>query len=390
MDRGLESSVASPWRPALIAAIGALLEIAVQVIGVGHGNPGILALVGTLFGSRAHLPAWIPQVRGPGYDGQFFLRLALDPFDIHRRAFGITFDTPYRAQRIGLPFLAWLIAGGQQHLVVWTLPLIEVLAAACIAGSVTVLAGSESRAALTGVAAALYEGYAFSYGRDLAEPVAAALMLLAILSIEHWDRPIVGTVLLLASTLTLETELMAVGALGLVGLARSLRMRRVDHRLIVATAAAISWIGWDAFVSHEVGHVTAAADLNANLGVPLLTQVKAVALHLHPSAADLAWLLQLGLLVLAVAITIPRISRSRAPSVIKVLFIAMIVLALLVGPADWDVESGFRQFDLVWISSLIVIGTTDNPPAWLPALGIAAWIGTVHLAVNTTAFLRRL
>jgi hypothetical protein len=44
-----------------------------------------------------------------GYDGQFFYRLALEPFSTAERVDGIAFDAPaYRQQRIGYPLLAFL------------------------------------------------------------------------------------------------------------------------------------------------------------------------------------------------------------------------------------------------------------------------------------------
>ena len=48
-----------------------------------------------------------------GYDGQFFYRLALDPFTNERTDFGIRLDAPaYRQQRILYPLVVWVVAGG--------------------------------------------------------------------------------------------------------------------------------------------------------------------------------------------------------------------------------------------------------------------------------------
>jgi len=52
-----------------------------------------------------------------GYDRQFFYRLAINPADFARTAYGITVDQPYRFMRIGYPVITWLASAGQRALV---------------------------------------------------------------------------------------------------------------------------------------------------------------------------------------------------------------------------------------------------------------------------------
>jgi hypothetical protein len=65
------------------------------------------------YSHRNGVPPGLFVFPGNGYDGQFYYRLALDPADLHRAAFGITLDAPFRVQRIGYPALAWLMSAGQ-------------------------------------------------------------------------------------------------------------------------------------------------------------------------------------------------------------------------------------------------------------------------------------
>src|SRR5215467_16340829 len=51
---------------------------------------------------------------GPGYDGQYYYRLAIEPFSRKPIDHGIAFDSPaHRQQRILYPLLAWLISAGK-------------------------------------------------------------------------------------------------------------------------------------------------------------------------------------------------------------------------------------------------------------------------------------
>src|SRR5208282_2101510 len=64
-----------------------------------------------------------------GYDGQFYYRLALDPFTKQQTAFGITLDIPpYRQQRILYPMLVHALALGRAQWVPWALIAVNYLA----------------------------------------------------------------------------------------------------------------------------------------------------------------------------------------------------------------------------------------------------------------------
>ena len=73
-------------------------------------------------------PVWVQE--GQGYDGQFFYRYALNPFDFTETNYGINVDlVPYRIQRVAYPLLTWIFSfGGVPFLVPYMLVLINVLA----------------------------------------------------------------------------------------------------------------------------------------------------------------------------------------------------------------------------------------------------------------------
>ena len=89
---------------------------------------------GTDFVDPQSTPHPIVTMEGQGYDGQFFYRLAMDPFNWDKTANGVTIDYPsYRVQRIGYPFLAWLFSfGGIPVMVPFALWLVNLLSFAGI------------------------------------------------------------------------------------------------------------------------------------------------------------------------------------------------------------------------------------------------------------------
>jgi hypothetical protein len=66
---------------------------------------------------------------GTTYDGQFFYRLALEPWTSVQTGFGITLDMPaYRQQRILYPLIAWGISMGMWQFVPAALIIANLLA----------------------------------------------------------------------------------------------------------------------------------------------------------------------------------------------------------------------------------------------------------------------
>ena len=98
-------------------------------------NLGRFIVIGSKYSNRAALPKGIPNVVGNGYDGQFYYRLALDPFNLSRAAYGIRLDSISRVERMAYPFLAWALAFGQHDRIPLTLVIVNVVAAGVLRAS---------------------------------------------------------------------------------------------------------------------------------------------------------------------------------------------------------------------------------------------------------------
>ena len=115
--------------PGIITFLAALAAIEGRLILLDGRNITKLLRIGTVYGNPARVPRGVWVFPGSiGYDGQFYYRMALDPANLHKTAFGITMDAPYRFMRIGYSALAWALAAGQHAAVPYTLVAINVAA----------------------------------------------------------------------------------------------------------------------------------------------------------------------------------------------------------------------------------------------------------------------
>jgi hypothetical protein len=177
----------------------------------------------------SHLPA--SPAAGTGYDGQFFLYIALDPVRARRYL-----DVPaYRYSRPLYPLAARALAFGQDGAVPWTLLLLGI--GGVVAATYAVASLFELRRAPVWYAAllGLYPGLLIAVSWDLAEAMAYGLAALGLLAYYRAGRRILlaGALFGLAGA-TRESTLLFPVALAL-SLARHPGSRRRGIELLVAS-----------------------------------------------------------------------------------------------------------------------------------------------------------
>jgi hypothetical protein len=297
-----------PIVPGVIAFLG-WLGFALarwQVWAKGHLTLFIMA--GHVYTHRAQLPRGVLLVPSDGYDGQFYYRLALDPFNWNKTAFGITMDQSYRYTRIGYPFLAWLVSLGQHQLVPLALVAINLLGVAAIAYLGGMFAQDSGRHALWGLAFAAYFGLVVSVGRDTAEPLAEACLLGGLLAYRR-SRPVLATALFAVGAITRETILLAPAAIAvtrLVAMARRQARPGLPDLTWVVPACAYGIVE---LAVHFVvkGEFPLLANSSRNLTAPFTAMIHALRFDIrhintaHLSPIDIALLeyATLGVFILA-------------------------------------------------------------------------------------------
>jgi hypothetical protein len=278
----LWSGLNRPLVPGIIAFLGWLGFVLARWQVWASGHITLFIVAGYTYSNWKQIPRGVLQVPHAGYDGQFYYRLALDPFNWNKTAFGITMDQSYRYTRLGYPVLAWLGSFGQHQLVPVVLVAINLLGVAAMAVLGGMFARESGRHALWGLAFAAYFGLVISVGRDTAEPLAEACMLGGLLAYRR-ARPVLAAVLFAYGAITRETILLAPAGIALTRLIAMAR-RRVRPGL-----ADLAWVvpavayGVVELAVHVVvkGEFPLLANSNRNLAVPFTAMVDTLRFDIH-------------------------------------------------------------------------------------------------------------
>ncbi len=202
------------FAPLIVVSAMLLLSAAIAYQAQGFGNgPGIsgFALISRHHARELKISSVALTSNSQGYDGQFYYLLVVHPSLLVTCVNGwkdpvsaCPIDTPpLRFERIGYPMLAWLASLGQPILAPFALLLVNflaILATAVIVGQLCVEAGASR---WLGAAAGLFCGEISGFLRDLADPVAVLLLVVAV-ALFRRERWLAGSLALAAALLTRE------------------------------------------------------------------------------------------------------------------------------------------------------------------------------------------
>ena len=216
--------------------------------------------------------------RQRGYDGQFFLIIALDP--VKARSY---LDTPdYRYSHILYPMLARAVALGKPGWVPAALILVNLAAVAL--GTFCVAKLLVRNGLPVGLAAAyfLFPGLLSAFAEDLSDPLAYGLAALGLLLLAGWRSPnrIYGAAAIFAlAALARETTLLIAVAVAVVhALATRPQARRAVEFVTIALAP---YVAWRLFLRSWLGSATGHPGLSVGLA-PFSGLASAHALDVWP------------------------------------------------------------------------------------------------------------
>ena len=201
------------WGPALVVAMVLGLTVG-PGMAVYHGNPTGYVRFGRDFVFETHPPAGAYIDTQTGYDGQFFWVLALDPLLAHQSTIAAFSPQDYRLARIGYPALAYILAGGQEDAIPWSLLAINVMTVLALTGAFAAYARRRGWSGWWALAVGLLPGLQFVTMGDLSGGLATALMLGGLMAWERRRRWL-AAVLLAGAGLTREPMLLAVVAIAI-------------------------------------------------------------------------------------------------------------------------------------------------------------------------------
>lgn len=361
-----------PWAVGLLTLLGALGFVLARWQVAADRDLARFVVAGSLLTSPE---AGIPVLEGPGYDGQFSYRLAVDPTDLRPQAEGVTLDAALRLQRITYPFLAFLVSFGQQSWVPTALVAVNVVGLALVGLLAALLARHHGRAPLWGLLAAGFFGFVISLARDLTEITTAVLLLAGVLA---WQRGRRGPAVLAfcAAALSRESALLFVGVFLLAEVVQAWRRERgLPLRLLaLASAPLLAFLAWQAVAWQAVGVVPLLASSGRNLVLPGQDLAPAAvgwvrgAVALQP--ADLVNLGQFVALVAVVGLAGLALRRSAVPVGVKAAYAVALLLVLSLSASVWRGPADFRTATELYVASVLVL-LGSGRPLRVPALLLA-------------------
>lgn len=371
-----------PALPAAVAVVAATCFVLLRLELFAHGNLTRFIDAGRSFVNPSQAPKGLSIVGGTGYDGEFYYRLALDPANLHRTAFGITFDNASRLQRITYSTLAWIVAGGgHRTLVPITLVVVNILGFGALGWLGGMIARDSKRRAVYGLFIAGYFGFLFSLGRDLTEISAATFLLAGIVALRR-ERPVLAGFLLAAAALSRETALAFAVAVGLVCVLEIIRRRRRpgrrDAAWLIPGLVFFVWqiVGWSVY-----GVDPLRADAGDNLTLPFSAMIPAIFHFLWtlPNPHSAIWLGELVVLAAIAVFAALSLRSAKVRAWEKVAWVLAILVVISLAPGIWRGEADFRGFEDVYVlSSVVLVGSRRN--LMIPAILVGvAWVVTfVH------------
>jgi hypothetical protein len=207
-------------------------------------NPTSFVSAGDEFTDRSAPAGLIVAPHSAGYDGQFYYRIACDPFSLQPIVAGVHFDYPvYRLQRIGYPLLVWMLSFGNPAAVPWMMIIVNLGALAGIGAGAVIATNDLPVPAWSCLALALYPGFLLSVSRNLVEPLELFLIVIALVLLQR-GRILVAAAVLVLAALTKETSLLF--ALGALLSAFLTRPRQRIH--VVLLAPFVVHVAWKALL----------------------------------------------------------------------------------------------------------------------------------------------
>lgn len=369
-----------PSATALVTGAAAAVFVLAQLAFVDL-DPYRFVRIGDEFGDPARVPAGAVVLPGQsGYDGQFYYRIALDPFVADRVAFGITIDNgPFRHQRVLYPAIVWALSGGAAPFVPWLLIGVN------LAGLIVVgwLAGRLSRAsgrhALWGVGISFYPGFLITLARDLTEIVAACFFL-GTLVLLRLGRPLIAAGTMSIGVLARETVLGLPVAVLAAATIDGVRRRALDARAFAFLLPLVVAVVWQTIIARAWAApafaTTAAAFTGPGTGAFPGSGLELAFIwrSIHPRGD---WVVFFVFLASATAIAARTFRRSSVPLHEKIAWIGYVAGAFALELHSWHMPNGFLRAltELGALNALVVLGTAAaSPRIVLTALTVVAWL----------------
>lgn len=393
-------------RSTIAFLVPVLLTAAVLAVAIGArleqygGNISGFVKFGAAFTSYTHPPSGAVVGTGAsaeGYDGQFYYEMARDPLLLHDstvrsllaapqnvpRALFASHNQGYRLRRVGYPAASFLLG----HALGLTLPVsmlaVNVITVLALTVGMTWYARRRGWSTLWALSVSLLPGLLLATRRDLADPLAVAAAVGALVAWSGRHRRVAVALLILA-VLTREVMVTAVLAIALEAGVRAWRergapgaLRRiVRHTWPAVVLPALAFGGWELYINLRSGGISGGAGLT----LPMLNFVHELKSFGSVPAGMAAWeAVYLLLMLVALGISLYAL---RSECTVATAGAALFGLTVLVAPFN-DIWGNARD-SLPMLVLLLVAGLQlrVRPPLYVC---VAAATMTAFIPLATTA-----
>lgn len=348
-----------------MAALLLASAFAVLLLDKRQWNAGALIVAGDQYTDATKVP--IPVERNSaGYDGQFYYRLARNPFTTEWTAFGVRLDVPtYRQQRILMPAIAWALSFGTAGPVPALFILINIASLALLAWTSATLLRDAGINVWWSAAVWLYPGWAITMTRDCSEILEVALLMSAALALRRRKLPL-ATLLATCAVLTKETALLGVVALAVGELAAAPLIVPISaHYALKFTLFRV----WNAAPSLGTGHFV----------VPF-----SGLLHAGPTPFRTLWLAEVSAIAIIAVLAFVSLRRARLPPALA--WAAYLPLIAILDQTFWTEDWSFmRATSEYWVFGGVIIAMASPR---VRAIGVVVIVATWCAVAGHVAFVR--
>jgi hypothetical protein len=354
--------VSGPRTVVLVVLVAVVFWVlVVAVVSFRHYGGDIRGLL--CIGEDVHLPApfdGIPRSGPAGYDGQQYAALATDPF-LRKLDTPAAFDAPpYRASRILVPLLAWVLALGNPaaaivayQLLCWGLA----VAAVFLVARWLAIEGHSPWWALILVANA---GLAAAIIRSTLDG-AAVCLIIAVLLAHSRERFPLTIALATAAVLTREVSYLAVLAIAL----DELRRRRPGRAVIITVTPLVPFLGWQLYIKSVLG--ASGLMVGGKLVIPLTGLWQKLEILLHgsgPSWQDVFVVCAIAATTLALVLVA---SRPSTWTSLEMAFLAFATLGLVLRNDAYLEAWGYCRIMIAapFLATVIAERQTSHGRRWM-------------------------
>lgn len=253
-------------------AVSFYVVLCLPILALHRFDPGVFVVAGSRWVNAGQVAASIPvRANSGGYDGQFYYRLAQNPFVFETTVGGITFDHPAkRAERLLYPLAAWLLSLGMPKLTASALFALNLAGMGAIAWLAWDLAMVLQCSILVPIAIVLWPGFIVALTHDTAEIISTTLLLSAISALVR-GRLLLYAALAACAILARETTLAIVAGVALAAVPwRGPRRASSGRRLLICLAPFAPFLIWRHIVAVALHSSPQAQGMAQDIGWPFL------------------------------------------------------------------------------------------------------------------------